>query len=247
MGKVIQFPKFIEEEVDEVIVPNTNNNNKSSAKKEEIKNETEEEIGVTLAKYVKEKPIEKTNTVAKEKKRANVFLSLVKFVSKFKLKNKIALGLIFVAVVSLAVVKAESTNNLDREYSYVESFNMGISKELEKEVGYKADNSLAQEDIVVTINPTLEGEEFALYTATIELSLKASDIDVKQGEKRFKVKDVGINVLDISPSLTTEDMAILPEDSIKTISKEAARLAKELKKELKKQDKYIEELIKSAM
>lgn len=242
MGKVIQFPKMIQEEVEEVIVPDINSNQSTKIE--------EEKIGVDVVKYVKIKPIEQKPILKKKEKKVRknlVLTNIFKFISKIKLKNKVALGLIAIAIISVSMVKAESKENSNAGYSYIESFNMDMAKELSNEVGDGIKETSAQEDIVVTINPTIEGEEFAIYTATVDVVLKASDIKVKDGEKTFKIKDVEINVLDVSPELNAEDMAILPEDSIKVIAKESAKLAKKLEKELKKEDKYIEELIKSKM
>lgn len=242
MGKVIQFPKMIQEEVDEVIVPDINNNKSTEVK--------EEKIGVDVAKYVKIKPIEKEikTKKAKRKKANSKLIGLLKAINKLKLKNKIVLILVAVAIASLSVAKAESLEHLDSEYSYIESFNMGVAKDLSGEVGSEIIESNNLDDVNITINPTIEGEEFAVYKTEVLISLKGDDIKVKNGEKTFKFKDINIEVLDVSPDLTEEDMLILSDDAISTIAKEAASLTKKVEKELKnKQKDYLIELIGSKM
>lgn len=254
MGKIIQFPGTFKEEVEELALPNINDIDSEDVV------ETEG-LGITVREYIKIKPIEKENKCTTKKtlkksttkkiinyrKIKSTLAKLLKAICNLKLKNKIALGLVSIAIVSLSMVKAESMDNLNSNYSYIESFNMNVSKELSDEVGVDNVTSDNLEDIVITINPTLEGDEFAVYKATVNLTLKTSDIKVKKGEKSFKVSDVKIEVIDVSPDLTSEDMVMLPDDSIKKIAKESATLTKKLEKELKKQKQYIEELIKSEM
>lgn len=178
-------------------------------------------------------------------KRKNVIINLLKFISKFKLKNKISMILIVVAIATLAVVKAETPNVLTEEsYSYIESFNIDMSNQLNGEVNKKA-SLVNPGDVVVTINPTVEGDAFAVYNTTVNLTLKSSDIKVKNGNVSFKVKDVKIEVIDITPLLSAEELAMLSDESIKAIAKESVSLSKKLEKELKKETQFIEELIKS--
>lgn len=220
MGKIIQFPGGYEEEVH---IPE-----------------------IVLERKKKRRKVKNNKQVEK------IIKSIFSLVCKVKINKKVLVLCLFLLLFLVSTIKINNfvTTSRGTKDAFAEEFNLELTKELNNELGIEDAQASDTElkDISITITPTIEGEDFAIYNTEILISLKAKDIKVKNEEKTFKFSDVDIEIIDVSADLKQEELALLSESSISDIAKETAELTKKLKKELKTKYKdYITELIYSEL